>query len=120
MVKLEEDKHLPYLAELLRDINPEVRIATLLSMGKLQRPEMFAVILDHLHIPTYSNAAMSALMYLGDRAFHSADAAFFKRDSIQPMVKLVQLFGIIGGKQAKELLWKKKLNFPISKSFLNC
>ena len=84
LVKLEEDKHLPYLAELLRDINPEVRIAALLSIGKLQRPEMFAVILDHLHIPTYSNAAMSALMYLGDRVFHSADAAFLKRDSIQP------------------------------------
>ena len=83
LIKLEEDKHLPYLAELLRDINPEVRIAALLSIGKLQRPQMFAVILDHLHIPTYSNAAMSALMYLGDQVFHSADA-FLKRDSIQP------------------------------------
>ncbi len=112
LVKLEEDKHLPYLAELLRDINPEVRIAALLSIGKLQRPEMFAVILDHLHIPTYSNAAMSALMYLGDRVFHSADAAFFKTGQhTATMVRVVQLFGIIGGKQAKELLWKK-IEFP--------
>ena len=112
LVKLEEDKHLPYLAELLRDINPEVRIAALLSIGKLQRSEMFAVILDHLHIPTYSNTAMSALMYLGDRVFHSADAAFFKTGQhTATMVRVVQLFGIIGGKQAKELLWKK-IEFP--------
>ena len=81
-------------------------------MGKLQRSEMFAVILDHLHIPTYSNTAMSALMYLGDRVFHSADAAFFKTGQhTATMVRVVQLFGIIGGKQAKELLWKK-IEFP--------
>ena len=43
LVRLEEDKHLPYLVELLRDINPEVRIAALIAVGKLQRPEMFTV-----------------------------------------------------------------------------
>ena len=112
LVKLTEDKHLPYLAELLRDIIPEVRTAALITAGKLQRPEMFAVILDHLHIPSYSNTAMSALMYLGDRIFHAADAAFFKTGQhTATMVRVVQLFGIIGGKQAKELLWKK-IEFP--------
>ena len=40
LVKLEEDKHLPYLAELLRDINPEVRIAAL------------SVSYTHLTLPT--------------------------------------------------------------------
>ena len=112
LVRLEEDKHLPYLVELLRDINPEVRIAALIAVGKLQRPEMFTVILDHLHIPSYSNTAMSALMHMGDRVFHAADAAFFKTGQHRAtMVRVVQLFGIIGGKQAKELLWKK-IEFP--------
>ena len=112
LVRLEEDKHLPYLVELLRDINPEVRIAALIAVGKLQRPEMFNTILDHLHIPSYSNTAMSALMYIGDRVFHAADAAFFKTGQhTATMVRVVQLFGIIGGKQAKELLWKK-IEFP--------
>ena len=112
LTKLKEDKHVPYLAELLRDINPEVRTAALISAGKLKRPEMLTVIIDHLHIPRYSNTAMSALMHLGDRVFHAADAAFFKTEQhTATMVRVVQLFGIIGGKQAKELLWKK-IEFP--------
>ena len=112
LVRLEEDKHLPYLVELLRDINPEVRIAALIAVGKLQRPEMFNTILDHLHIPSYSNTAMSALIYIGDRVFHASDTAFFKTGQhTATMVRVVQLFGIIGGKQAKELLWKK-IEFP--------
>ena len=112
LVRLEEDKHLPYLVELLRDINPEVRIAALIAVGKLQRPEMFNTILDHLHIPSYSNTAMSALIYIGDRVFHASDTAFFKTGQhTATMVRVVQFFGIIGGKQAKELLWKK-IEFP--------
>ncbi|MGY8979157.1 MAG: hypothetical protein ACKVLJ_13475, partial [Cytophagales bacterium] len=79
--------------------------AALISAGKLKRPEMLTVIIDHLHIPRYSNTAMSALMHLGDRVFHAADAAFFKTEQhTATMVRVVQLFGIIGGKQAKELL----------------
>lgn len=115
MAKSTDDKHLPYLLELLRDINPQVRIAAMISAGKIKRPEIWPILVENLHLATYSNAAMSALAASGEAAFHTIDTSFYKTGQYKAtMLRVVQLLGRVGGRTATELLWKK-IDFPDKK-----
>ena len=112
MVKLEEDKYVPFLVELLRDINPAVRKAAIVTAGKLKRPEFWSVLIENLHLPTYSNYADSALISSGETVFYAVDSAFYKTGQhLDTMVRIMQIMGKIGGKTAIEMLWKK-IDFP--------
>lgn len=112
LVKSTEDKHLPYLLELLRDINPNVRIAAMITAGKVRRPELWPILVENLHLATYGNSAMSSLTHIGESAFHAIDTSFYKTGQFKStMLRIVQLLGKIGGRNALELLWKK-IDFP--------
>ncbi len=112
LVKASEERHISYVSELLRDINPEVRIAAMLTAGKLRRPELWPVLIENLHLPAYGNVAMSALKMGGQSAFHTLDTAFYKTGQHPlTMLRIIQTIGRIGGGKAVELLWKK-INFP--------
>ncbi len=113
--KITEDKHIVYILELLRDINPEVRSAAMATAGKVKRPEVWPVLIENLHLATYGNAASSALSHSGEVAFHNVDTSFYKTGQYtSTMTRIVQLFGRVGGRQAMELLWKK-IDFPDKK-----
>lgn len=115
LIKASEDKHIAYLVELLRDINPLVRTAAMITAGKVRRPELWTILVENLHLATYSNVAMSSLTSAGDATFHSIDSSFYKTGQYLPtMQRIVQLMGRIGGRQAQELLWKK-IDFPDKK-----
>ncbi|NQW26558.1 MAG: HEAT repeat domain-containing protein [Flammeovirgaceae bacterium] len=112
LAKIQEDKHVAYLMELLRDINPEVRNTAIITAGKLKRPEIWGLLIENLHLPAYSNTAISALKNSGERVLYTVDAAFFKTGQYTAtMIRIVQIIGMIGGKQSEELLWKK-IDFP--------
>jgi len=115
LVKASEDKHIAYLVELLRDINPKVRAAAIMTSGKVRRPELWTIMVENLHLATYSNVAMSALTAAGDATFHTIDSSFYKTGQYSDtMQRIVQLMGKIGGRQSTELLWKK-IDFPDKK-----
>ncbi len=115
LIKASEDKHITFLVELLRDINPAVRTAAMTTAGKVRRPELWTILVENLHLATYSNVAMSALTAAGDATFHTIDSSFYKTGQYKPtMQRIVQLMGRIGGRQAQELLWKK-IDFPDKK-----
>ncbi len=115
LVKSTEDKFLPYVNELLRDINPKVRVAAMITAGKLKRPEIWPALVENLHLSTYGNPAMSALTHAGEAAFHVIDSAFYKTGQYKAtMIRVVQLLGRIGGQSAIDLLWKK-IDFPDKK-----
>lgn len=112
LVKLEEDKYVPFLAELMRDINPHVRKSAMISAGKLKRPEFWSILIENLHLPTYANSADSALIAAGESVFASIDSSFYKTGQHHTsMLRMVQILGNIGGRAAAELLWKK-IDFP--------
>ena len=112
LAKLKEDKHLVFVLETLRDINPEVRIAAMETSGLLKRAEMWPVLVENLHLSTYSNAALSSLVHIGEPAMHTIDAAFYKTGQYaDTRFRAVQIFGRVGGKKALELLWKK-IDYP--------
>ncbi|XOV95308.1 MAG: cyclic nucleotide-binding domain-containing protein [Bacteroidota bacterium] len=112
LAKLKEEKHIPYVLELLRDINPRVRTAAMISTGKLRRAELWPILVENLHLASYSNTAMSALALSGSAGFHTVDTAFYKTGQYHStMLRIVQLLGKIGGKEGTDLLWKK-IEFP--------
>lgn len=112
LVKSDEGNHLPFLNELLRDINPEVRSSAMITAGKLKRPEFWSALVESLHLYTYGNVAMSALAHNGEAAFHTVDTSFYKTGQYKAtMLRIVQLLGRVGGRSSKELLWKK-IDFP--------
>lgn len=112
LTKVTEDRYLPYVLELLRDINPEVRAAAMMTSGKLKRPELLSILVENMHNPIYANISMSALGNVGENAFHILDTSFYKTGQFkQTMVRIVQLMGRIGGRTATDLLWKK-IDFP--------
>ncbi|NQZ75911.1 MAG: HEAT repeat domain-containing protein [Ekhidna sp.] len=112
LAKASEDRHLAYLTELLRDINPSVRSAAMISAGKIRRPELWPILLENLHLATYGNVAMSALKASGESAFHTIDTAFYKTGQYHPtMMRIIQILGRVGGRGATELLWKK-IDYP--------
>lgn len=112
LAKASEDRHITYIVELLRDINPSVRSAAMITAGKVKRPELWPVLVENLHLSTYGNVAMSALKASGESAFHTIDTAFYKTGQHHlSMLRIIQILGRIGGRGASELLWKK-IDFP--------
>jgi len=107
-----EDRHLSFIIELLRDINPDVRKAALITAGKVKRPELWPILVENLHSPTYGNAAMSSLINIGEPAFHTIDTSFYKTGQYEStMLRIIQIFGRINIKESSDLLWKK-IEFP--------
>lgn len=112
LVKASEDRHVAYIIELLRDINPKVRSAAMMTAGKVKRPELWPILIENLHLATYGNVAMSALKASGESTFHTLDTSFYKTGQYHDtMIRIIQVLGRIGGRNATELLWKK-IDYP--------
>ncbi|GAB4245196.1 MAG: hypothetical protein Tsb0034_23650 [Ekhidna sp.] len=112
LAKSTEERHVAFIVELLRDINPQVRSAAMITAGKVRRPELWPILIENLHLSTYGNVAMSALKMAGESAFHTVDTAFYKTGQYHAtMFRIIQILGRIGGRGATELLWKK-IDFP--------
>lgn len=110
--KLKDEKYIPFIVELLRDINPSVRGAAIITAGSLHRPELWPILVENLSVSAYSNSADSALIAAGEPAFHTIDTAFYKTNQyLDTMIRVVQILGRIGGRRATDLLWKK-IEFP--------
>ena len=108
MSKVTDERLFPYLSELIRDINHQVRIAALVSAGKVKSPEFWPALIANLSSPTYSNASAASIVTIGEPILPALEAAFNKTGQIpQTMVRIVQIYGRIQGKDAEELLWKK-------------
>ena len=106
--KLISPKTIFILLEMLRDADPKVRNEALLTARKVKRPETWNVLIELLGSPAYSHAAASALKETGESALQYLETAFHKSgQSDLVMLKIVQIIGHIGGKEAMELLWKK-------------
>ena len=112
LAKLTQERFVPILMELIKDINPEVRIAAMISAGKLRRPEFWPVFVENLHLATFGNIAMAALVESGEAALPLIDTAFYKTNQYHlTMLRIIQVIGRIGGYRATELLWKK-IDYP--------
>lgn len=102
----------PFLIELLKDPQPEVRIDAIVAAGKLKSPELWTPLIDCLSLPFYGNSASSSIVAIGEGILPNLEAAFYKSgQNATAMYRIVQIYGRIGGYKAIELLWKK-IDFP--------
>ena len=100
------------LLELLRDVDPKVKMEAIVTARRLRLKETYGILIELLDSPTYCNAAAAALVECGKEALFSLETAFHKSgQSDMVMIKIVQVIGRIGGNSAMELLWKK-IEYP--------
>nr|MBL7856182.1 HEAT repeat domain-containing protein [Cyclobacteriaceae bacterium] len=106
--KLTSTKTIFILLELLRDVDPKVRMEALLTARKVKRAETWPVLIEMLASPTYGHQAAAALKEAGESVLPTLEAAFHKSGQLDMvMLRIVQIMGRIGGKYALQLLWRK-------------
>ncbi len=106
--KLISPKNVFILLELMRDIDPKVKMEAIITARKVKRPETWGVLVEMLNSLTFSNAAASALTEAGEAALFTLESAFHKSGQTDhARLKIVQIIGRIGGPRAQELLWNK-------------
>ncbi len=106
--KINNNRTIFVLLELLRDVDPRVRIEALLTARKVNRPETWPVLIELLGSPSFSHQAAAALKQVGEPVLPVLEAAFHKSgQSDLVMLRIVQIMGKIGSRQALELLWRK-------------
>jgi ATP:ADP antiporter, AAA family len=106
--KLISPKTIFILLELLRDVDPKVRMEALSTARKVNRPETWPVLIELLASPTFGHLAASALKEVGEKVLNPLETAFHKSgQSDIVMLRIVQIMGRIGSKYALQLLWKK-------------
>ncbi|MBS1488540.1 MAG: cyclic nucleotide-binding domain-containing protein [Bacteroidetes bacterium] len=105
-------ENLNYLVELLSDNEPTVRRIALATAAQRFNSEIINAVIENLNNPQYSNLAMSTLTQMGSKALSYLESGFYlSGQNTQTMIRIIQVFGRIGGQRAKELLWNK-IDFP--------
>ena len=103
---------LSYLIELLRDIDPNVRLAAIKAAEKKYNKEILSSLISNLDDPRFGNVAMNSLVVVGQEALDSLDTSFYRTgQNFQVMRKIVQVIGRIGGPKARQVLWNK-IDYP--------
>ncbi len=106
--KLTSTKTIFILLELMRDIDPKVRIEAIVTARKIKSKETWPLLIETLGSTTFGHYAAAALIESGESVLSSLENAFHKsgqQDRI--MLRIVQIIGRIGGKYALQLLWRK-------------
>lgn len=101
-----------YLTELLLDNESKVRKTAIQTSIKRHNTEILNALIENLSHPLYSNAAMHALVLIGQNTLQPLDAAFYRiGQSTQIMLRIIQVIGRVGGQRAREILWNK-MDYP--------
>jgi HEAT repeat protein len=112
LMKSINDDNAYLLLDFLKDLDPKVRVEAFFTAAATKRVEYYHLLIENLASPTYSNAATSALYSIGHRVFPILESAFYKTgQSIKTMIRIIQIYGRIGGDEAVELLWNK-IDYP--------
>jgi hypothetical protein len=106
--KINSPRTIFVLLELLRDVDARVRLEALYTARMINRPETWPVLIELLGSPTFSHQAAAALKQVGEPVLPILEAAFHKSGQNDlVMLRIVQIMGKIGSRQALELLWRK-------------
>ncbi len=113
--KLINDKNIFVLLELLRDIDPKVKMAAIITARKVGRKETWGILIEMLDSPVFGHASSAALKQVGEPALPVLETAFHRSgQSDEVMLKIVQIMSRIGGPKSIKLLWRK-IDYPNAK-----
>jgi ATP:ADP antiporter, AAA family len=100
------------LMDLAKDLDQKVRSEAFYTIAKTKSENYYSFLIDNLSSPTYGNAATSALVSIGPDIFHTLEGAFYKTgQNIKTMLRIIQIYGRIGGEEVIDLLWGK-IDYP--------
>jgi len=105
-------EYVSFLIELLNDRNTQVRLVAIKTAVKKHNSEVIISLIENLGNTLFGNAAMNALIQIGQPALQLLDNSFYRSgQSSQVMTRIVQIIGSIGGNKAKDFLWNK-IDYP--------
>lgn len=106
------DETMPMMMELIRDIEPNVRMEAISTAAKVQRSELWPFLINNLSSSVHQSAATAALIALGDKVVDVLDQAFYRSGTTtEYLEQLVKILGTIGGKKSEEKLLNK-IDYP--------
>lgn len=112
LTKYNSEDYRHFMAELLSDVDPNVRGTALISASRLGNRVFWPNLIDNLSLSPYSGAAFAALVNIGTPVLDVLENAFYKTDQeISTLVQIVKIYGRIGGEKAIKYLWKK-IDYP--------
>lgn len=100
------------LINLLKDPDPDVRKAAIISSGKIKRVELWPIIIENLIIPEFSHVAGVAVKIIGEPILQDLDRFFEKNNAHKnAQLKIIRIYESIGGEKATKLL-REKMHHP--------
>jgi ATP:ADP antiporter, AAA family len=100
------------LMDLVKDLDQKVRSEAFFTIAKTKSENYYSFLIENLSSPTYGNAAASALVSIGPEIFHTLEGAFYKTgQNTKTMLRIIQIYGRIGGEEVIDLLWGK-IDYP--------
>ena len=100
------------LINLLKDHDPAVKKAAIISSGRIRRVELWPHIIENLLVPEYSHAAGMAVRMIGEPILQDLDKFFDKNGSHpQAQLKIIKIYGLIGGPKVIKFL-RNKIHHP--------
>lgn len=96
------------LLTLIRDPNPAVRRAGIISCGKIKRVELWPYIIENLANPEFAATAVIALRQIGEPVLKDVDRYFEKMNgSPSTQLRIIRLYESIDGPKSIKLLRDK-------------
>jgi len=100
------------LINLIKDPNPEVKKAALISAGRIKRYELWQYIIENLIDPEFSNIAGVAVKMTGEPILTDLDRFFDKiSEHKQTQQQIIGIIESIGGEHSIRIL-REKINYP--------
>lgn len=104
--------NISFLIELLIDAHYGVRTAAIQAAEKNYNDEIINALANNLSHSMYSTKAMNALVKMGGKVLTGVDIAFYRTGQrTQTMLKILQIYGRIGGNKSIKHLWSK-IDYP--------
>lgn len=100
------------LADLFNDDDQDVRSASIYTIGKIARPELWNLLIDSLKYPLYRNIVVSSIIGVGEEIIPYLNIYFNKFNTPRNLkILIIKIITNIGGQGAVNCL-KGKLNYP--------
>jgi HEAT repeat protein/MFS family permease len=108
----ENADYLPILKALLKDVEPNVKIAAFKATAKEIYKELWPVLIDYLESPYFANSAKAALIELNESALDLLEKSFYKSGiSSDTMRSITSIIGSINHERSIAFLLDK-ITFP--------
>ena len=113
--KLINNSNVFLLLELLRDIDPKVKMEAIVTARKTKRKETLSILIEMLNSPVFGHACSAALKEIGYQALDTLEATFHRSgQSDEVMLKIVRIISQISDPKSIKLLWGK-VDYPNAK-----